>query len=91
MKNYRHKITGEIIQAKKWSSTKIGVYFKDSSLDGYLYNDEFNSQYDLVFLLPKKPSHLEFIYNRLIQVHNENPRVDYMVKFKEIIEEDHAK
>jgi hypothetical protein len=30
--------------------------------------------------------HLEWIYNRLIEIHNENPNYDYMLKFKEIIE-----
>jgi hypothetical protein len=30
-------------------------------------------------------NHLEFIYNRLINVHNENPDYDYMIKFKEIL------
>ena len=30
--------------------------------------------------------HLQFIYNRLTQVHNENPNLDYMVKLNHIIE-----
>lgn len=29
--------------------------------------------------------HLEFIYNRMIDNHSENPHYDYMLKFKEII------
>ena len=29
--------------------------------------------------------HLEWIYERLICVHEENPDYDYMLKFKEII------
>lgn len=29
--------------------------------------------------------HLEWIYHRLINVHNENRNLDYMVKFFEII------
>ena len=32
-------------------------------------------------------THLEWIYNRLIEVHGENELYDYMIKFKEIIEE----
>lgn len=30
-------------------------------------------------------NHLEWIYERLIHVHKENPNYDYMLKFKEII------
>jgi len=30
-------------------------------------------------------NHLDWMYNRMIHVHNENPNYDYMVKFKEII------
>jgi hypothetical protein len=29
---------------------------------------------------------LEFIYNRMLNVHLENPRYDYMLKFKKIID-----
>ena len=28
---------------------------------------------------------LEWIYNRMINVHHENPNVDYMLKFREIL------
>jgi hypothetical protein len=31
--------------------------------------------------------HLEFIYGRLVDVHNENPNYDYILKFKSIIEQ----
>lgn len=30
-------------------------------------------------------NHLEWIYHRLINVHKENPNVDYMLKFDDII------
>ncbi len=30
--------------------------------------------------------HINWMYNRLISVHNENPNYDYMLKFKEIID-----
>lgn len=33
----------------------------------------------------KQKQHLEWIYQRLIHVHKENPNYDYMLKFKEII------
>ena len=29
--------------------------------------------------------HLEWIYARMKNVHNENPKVDYMVRFKKIL------
>jgi hypothetical protein len=32
-------------------------------------------------------NHLEWIYNRLISVHNENPNYDYMLKFKSLIKQ----
>jgi len=30
--------------------------------------------------------HLEFMYQRLLNKHNENPDVDYMIKFRKIID-----
>ena len=30
-------------------------------------------------------NHLEWIYERLVEAHGENPNYDYMLKFKEII------
>ena len=30
-------------------------------------------------------NHLAWIYGRLINVHNENPKIDYMLKLEEII------
>jgi hypothetical protein len=32
-------------------------------------------------------NHLEWIYNRLISVHNESPNYDYMLKFKSLIKQ----
>jgi hypothetical protein len=31
-------------------------------------------------------NHLEWVYNRMIEIHGENPNYDYMIKFKEIIQ-----
>jgi hypothetical protein len=31
--------------------------------------------------------HLEWIYNRMKNVHNENENYDYMIKFREIIDD----
>jgi hypothetical protein len=32
-------------------------------------------------------NHLEWIYNRMINVYNENENYDYMIRFKNIIEQ----
>lgn len=34
----------------------------------------------------KRKEHLQFIYDRLVNVHGENPLYDYMWKLKEIID-----
>ena len=34
-----------------------------------------------------KTEHLEFIYNRLLQVHKEEKLYDYMIKLRTVIEE----
>ena len=52
----------------------------------------FNTHKELVkarFLstqLYSNENHLEWIYNRLIEVHGENSNYDYMIEFKKIIE-----
>ena len=35
--------------------------------------------------LSQDKKHLKWIYERLIEVHKENPNYDYMLKFKKII------
>lgn len=32
-------------------------------------------------------NHLQWIFDRMVNVHNENPNYDYMIKFKDIITE----
>jgi hypothetical protein len=34
----------------------------------------------------KDKEHLEWIYHRMIEIHGENPNYDYMIKFREILE-----
>ena len=34
----------------------------------------------------KEINHLEWIFERLVHVHGENPNYDYMVRFRQIIE-----
>jgi hypothetical protein len=36
-------------------------------------------------MTPEDKQHLRFIYNRMVEIHGENPNVDYMLKFNEII------
>jgi hypothetical protein len=36
--------------------------------------------------MSKTKEHLDFIYNRMLEVHGENENVDYMLKFKSIID-----
>lgn len=31
-------------------------------------------------------NHLEWIYNRMVEVHKENPNYDYMLRFKKIVD-----
>ena len=35
----------------------------------------------------KELNHIEWIYNRMVFKHNENPNYDYMIKFKSLIEQ----
>ena len=39
---------------------------------------------NLDFIKGSSGNHLEFIYERLVEVHKENPNFDYMIKLKEI-------
>lgn len=36
--------------------------------------------------MTKDSEHLEWIYNRLINHHGENPQYDYMLRLKQVIE-----
>lgn len=38
-------------------------------------------------MTPEDKQHLRFIYNRMVEIHGENPNVDYMLKFDKIIGE----
>jgi hypothetical protein len=61
----------------------------------YSCNNYSNHTYDAVLATAKWQEkrmyseedirHLEWLYNRLIYVHNENENLDYMIKFKLII------
>lgn len=42
------------------------------------------SRDELQFMKGSSGNHIEFIYQRLINVHNENPNYDYMLKLKEL-------
>jgi hypothetical protein len=63
-------------------------YNKLMSLCSKKYEDnKYNTGVDIVYvsLFPKDKEHLQWIYNRLVNVHGEDPNYDYMLKFKEII------
>ncbi len=47
--------------------------------------DSWNKEELQVFKNSLNNNHLEFIYERMIHVHKENPNYDYMLKFKEIV------
>lgn len=53
------------------------------SIDLDILNNVFTKN-DLQFLKNQSGNHLKFIYNRMIEVHNENPNYDYMLKLKQI-------
>jgi len=59
------------------------------SLCSKKYEDnKYNTGVDIVYvsLFPKDKEHLQWLYNRLVNIHGENPNYDYMLKFKEIID-----
>lgn len=39
-----------------------------------------------IFMNQNGANHLEFIYNRLVNVHKEEIELDYMIKFKQIVD-----
>ena len=44
-----------------------------------------NGKWEILSKEEKNKQHLQFIYDRMIEIHKENPNYDYMLKFKEII------
>ena len=75
----------------------IGTIYKLISEDEIYYTiidnsgkkEEFFKERFLILNLyiNENKQHLQFIYDRLINIHNENENVDYMRKFKQIIYE----
>ena len=55
---------------------------RDAFVEGYYQNQESNA---IEFSL-EDIKHLEFIYARMIHLHNENENTDYMIKFKSMIQ-----
>lgn len=67
-----------------------GIYVSLNERLGYAilsYEEALLPQYDKTEVITnsENENHLEWIYDRLIKVHNENPNTDYMLKFKDII------
>ena len=64
--------------------------YTEEELRKHLYNhsDEFFEQLTTIELPSDKDiTHLQWIYDRMSNVHGENENYDYMLKFKEIIEQ----
>jgi hypothetical protein len=64
--------------------------YTEKELRKHLYNhsDEFFEQLTPIDLpTDKDTAHLQWIYDRMSNVHGENENYDYMLKFKEIIEQ----
>lgn len=58
----------------------------DKKIGLKVFDREINKQPFKEYTNPKEDKkHLEWIYNRLIEIHNENPNYDYMIEFKKII------
>jgi hypothetical protein len=84
----------EKMAKNKWSeliaNLKLDTLHEGMWCGGYQHG--FNAHKELVkarFLstqLYSNENHLEWIYNRLIEVHGENSNYDYMIEFKKIIQ-----
>lgn len=84
----------EKMAESKWNelstNLKLDTLNKGMWCSGYQHG--FNAHKELVmarFLstqLYSNENHLEWIYNRLIEVHGENSNYDYMIEFKKIIQ-----
>lgn len=83
------KIANESFEDMGYHSTVTPYEEKQFKLG---YKHGFNAHKELVmarFLstqLYSNENHLEWIYNRLIEVHGENSNYDYMIEFKKIIQ-----
>lgn len=58
-----------------------GVYFE------YEIEDVLEDLTSIELPSDKDTAHLQWIYDRMSNVHDENENYDYMIKFKEIIEQ----
>jgi len=80
--DYGSKVLKKLIfKIKNMSDKNIVNIVEEADVDinkFNLYKDSSLDQSDI--------DHIKWIYLRLINVYNENPKVDYMVKFNNIIE-----
>jgi len=56
---------------------------KKAFIDGYNFAQQQNKN----LYSEEDVNHLEWIYNRMINIHNENKNYDYIIRFKSIIEQ----
>ena len=66
--------------------SKTHIVRVDSFLAGFKAHQELVKNKLLSTRLYSNENHLEWIYNRMIEVHKENPNYDYMIAFKKIIQ-----
>jgi hypothetical protein len=73
--------------------SKEGIKLHPSGLETYLKGNVINAMVEMVkwqgerMYIDKDITHLQWIYDRMSNVHGENKNYDYMPKFKEIIEQ----
>ena len=53
----------------------------------FIFSEELKNITPIELPSDKDTAHLQWIYDRMSNVHGENENYDYMIKFKEIIEQ----
>jgi hypothetical protein len=80
-------IYGYNVQTMAKQQTIIDEFNSEKSyVNGFNAHKEIVKDKLLSIQLYSNNNHLEWIYNRMIEVHGENPNYDYMIAFKKIIQ-----
>jgi hypothetical protein len=80
-------IYGYNVQTMAKQQTIIDEFNSEKSyVNGFNAHKEIVKDKLLSIQLYSNNNHLEWIYNRMIEVHGENPNYDYMITFKKIIQ-----
>ena len=76
-----HEAANKLLWKKyPYHPPKDAGYWQDMFIEGAKWQMERSYSEEEV-------NHLEWIYNRMINVHNENENYDYMIRFKNIIKQ----